>query len=47
MTPPDINWNNVNLWNTESTYMYRVRADVVLASVIVDSVTVPIGMYTS
>ena len=44
---PSITWNNVNLWNTESTYMYTVRADVVdngASGAIVDSVTVPIGV---
>ena len=44
---PAITWSNVNLWNTESTYMYSVRADVVdngAAGAVVDSVTVPIGV---
>ena len=39
-----INWNNVNLWNTESTYMYTVRADVVVGTTTVDSVTTSIGV---
>jgi beta-galactosidase/beta-glucuronidase len=35
----------VNLWNTESTYMYDVRADVLDgAGATADSVTVPIGI---
>ena len=44
---PSITWSNVNLWNTESTYMYSVRADVVdngAAGAVVDSVVVPIGV---
>lgn len=43
---PGITWNNVSLWNTESTYMYAVRADVVDngSGSTIDSVTVPIGV---
>ena len=39
--------STVNLWNTESTYMYAVRADVLdngVGGAVVDSVTVPIGV---
>jgi hypothetical protein len=34
----------VHLWNTESTYMYSVRADVAVGGATVDTVTVPIGV---
>jgi len=44
---PTIDWKNVNLWNTESTYMYTVQANVVdsgAGGAVVDSVTIPIGV---
>ena len=44
---PTITWTNVNLWNTESTYLYTVRSDVVdngAGGAVVDSVTVSIGV---
>lgn len=45
LTPAIAITSTVNLWNTESTYMYSVRADVLdAAGATVDSVTVPIGI---
>ena len=45
LTPAIALASTVNLWNTESTYMYDVRADVLDgAGATADSVTVPIGI---
>lgn len=41
---PVISLTNVNLWNTESTYMYTVNTSIVVSNNVVDDVTVSIGI---